>query len=175
LLSPIAIDRTLHHGKGRRVLVVVQHKVHCPRHVLPLELCIEREVDELRLALNLVRRDSEQAARLVAVLTMKFESFTQTGLPSHLTVEAPCAVSDDLAMLGYGMGMGGAGGAGVLHTSGNALVMPLLPACTTDIELTPTVTGIGSSGPAQLMCTAAPRILFVSDARLTSRVPLMTI
>ena len=49
---------------------------------------------------------------------MKFESFTQTGLPSHFTVVAPFAVSDDLAMFGYGIGMGGAGGAGVLQTSG---------------------------------------------------------
>src|SRR5437660_8803606 len=49
------------------------------------------------------------------VLTWKFESFTQVGLPSHFTVLLPFAVSDDFAMLGYGIGTGGAGGAGVLH------------------------------------------------------------
>src|SRR5688572_11523636 len=65
------------------------------------------------------------------VLIMKFESLMQTGLPSHFTFFAPLAVSDDLAMFGYGIGIGGAGGAGVLHTSGNAMVTPLLPACTT--------------------------------------------
>src|SRR5689334_6002941 len=44
------------------------------------------------------------------------------------------------------MGIGaGAGGAGVLQTSGNAIVTPLLEACTTLIMLTPTVTGMGAS------------------------------
>jgi len=43
------------------------------------------------------------------------------------------------------MGIGGAGGAGVLQTSGNAVLMPLLPACTTDMKLTPTVTGMSVS------------------------------
>src|SRR6185503_1602204 len=74
------------------------------------------------------------------VLMLKFESLTHVGLPSHFTVDAPLAVSDDLAMLGYGIGIGGAGGAGVLHTSGNAVVIPLLLACTTDMKLTLTVT-----------------------------------
>jgi hypothetical protein len=57
---------------------------------------------------------------------MKFESFVQTGFPSHLTFFVPLAVSDDLAILGYGIGTNGAGGAGVLQTSGKAMVTPLL-------------------------------------------------
>jgi hypothetical protein len=38
------------------------------------------------------------------------------------------------------MGIGGAGGAGVLQTSGNAMLMPLLSEWTTERALTPTVT-----------------------------------
>src|SRR5262245_44916297 len=59
------------------------------------------------------------------VLMLKFESLTHAGLPSHFTFVVPLAVSDDLAMFGYGMGIGPPGD-GVLHTSGNAVVMPLL-------------------------------------------------
>ena len=51
------------------------------------------------------------------VLVLKFESFTQTGLPSHFTLIVPLAVSDDFAMFGYGIGIGPPG-AGVLQTSG---------------------------------------------------------
>src|SRR5450755_1750140 len=58
------------------------------------------------------------------VLVIKLESCTQVGFPSHITVLVPLAVSDDMAMFGYGIGIGGAGGAGVLHTSGNAEVIP---------------------------------------------------
>src|SRR5215213_4956893 len=43
------------------------------------------------------------------------------------------------------MGTKGAGGAGVLHTSGKAMVTPLLEACTTLNMFTPTVTGIDRS------------------------------
>jgi hypothetical protein len=75
---------------------------------------------------------------------LKFESLTQTGLPSHLTLVVPLAVSEDFAMFGYGIGIGPAGD-GVLHTSGNAIVVPLLDACTTDKKLTPTLTPISSS------------------------------
>src|SRR2546427_7181849 len=60
------------------------------------------------------------------VLILKFESFTQMGLPSHFTFVVPCAVSDDWAMFGYGIGIGGAGGAGVLQTPGNAMGPPLV-------------------------------------------------
>ena len=56
--------------------------------------------------------------------------------------------------------------------------MPLLPVCTTVMKLT--LDGHRHALPfvrdsRQLICTDAPRILFVSDARLTSRVPLTTI
>ena len=61
------------------------------------------------------------------LLILKFESFTHTGFPSAVTVWAPFAVSLDWAIFGYGMGIGPPGD-GVLHTSGNAVVMPLLPA-----------------------------------------------
>jgi hypothetical protein len=44
-----------------------------------------------------------------------------------LTFDVPFAVSDDFAMLGYGIGTGPAG-EGVLQTSGNAIVVPLLEA-----------------------------------------------
>ena len=81
------------------------------------------------------------------VLMLKFESLTQIGLPSHLTFVVPLAVSDDLAMFGYGIGIGPAGD-GVLHTSGNAIVVPLLLAWTTDRKLTPTVTGMFDSSGA---------------------------
>src|SRR5207245_7153030 len=76
------------------------------------------------------------------VLILKFESFTHTGLPSQVVFCAPWAVSADFAMFGYGIGTNGAGGAGVLQTSGNAIDTPLLPACTTLMLLTPTVTGM---------------------------------
>src|SRR5436309_721174 len=62
-----------------------------------------------------------------------------TLLPSHFTVDVPEAVSDDLAMFGYGMGIGPAG-LGVLQTSGKAMVTPPLSLWTTDRLLTPTVT-----------------------------------
>src|SRR4051812_31570893 len=81
------------------------------------------------------------------VLMLKFESLTHAGLPSHLTFDVPLAVSEDFAMFGYGIGTGPAGD-GVLQTSGNAVVMPLLSAWTTDNELTPTLTPILSSAPS---------------------------
>src|SRR5437868_791979 len=73
---------------------------------------------------------------------LKLESFTQTGLPSQVVFLAPWAVSADLAMLGYGTGTNGAGGAGVLQTSGKAILTPLLPAWMTLMLFTPTVTGM---------------------------------
>jgi fucose permease len=72
----------------------------------------------------------------------KFELEIQVDSPSHLTFFVPAAVSDDFAMFGYGIGIGPPG-LGVLQTSGNAIVVPLLDACTTDMLLTPTVTGMG--------------------------------
>jgi hypothetical protein len=53
--------------------------------------------------------------------------FTIGILPSVLTVPGPDDVSDDWPMFGYGIGIGGAGGAGVLHTSGKTMLMPPLP------------------------------------------------
>src|SRR5664279_3648354 len=48
--------------------------------------------------------------------------------PSVVTVLGRCDVSDDMPMLGYGIGTGlGAGGAGVLQTSGKTIEMPLRP------------------------------------------------
>ena len=101
---------------------------------------------------------------------LKFESLTQTGLPSHLTFVVPFAVSEDLAMFGYGIGIGPAGD-GVLHTSGKAIVVPLLDACTTERKLTPTVTGMSTSSSGQLMLTVPPRILLDCVARLTIFTP----
>src|SRR4051812_2705578 len=60
---------------------------------------------------------------------MYFAPFTIGICPSHVTVVGPCDVSDDWPMLGYGIGIGGAGGAGVLHTSGKTGLMPPLPLC----------------------------------------------
>src|ERR1019366_6745543 len=90
------------------------------------------------------------------VLVEKLESLRQIGLPSHFTLELPEAVSEDRAMLGYGIGTGGAGGAGVRQTSGKAVVMPPLSLCTTERLSTPTVTPMGSSvdfdrGPPDLV------------------------
>src|SRR5262245_47326309 len=72
----------------------------------------------------------------------KFESFTQMGLPPAVTCFVPCAMSPDFAMFGYGMGTNGAGGAGVLQTSGKAIVTPFESALTIESLLTPTVTAI---------------------------------
>src|SRR6267378_3716181 len=63
------------------------------------------------------------------VLVEKLESLTHVGLPSHVTVSAPAAVSLDLAIFGYGIGIGPAG-LGVLQTSGKDGDTPLLPLCT---------------------------------------------
>src|SRR5262249_50981738 len=81
-------------------------------------------------ALPLILFDATPPPALPAsspVLMLKFESLTQTGLPSHLTLLVPLAVSEDFAMFGYGIGIGPAG-LGVLHTSGKAIVIPLLSA-----------------------------------------------
>ena len=61
------------------------------------------------------------------VLVEKFDPCSMTGFPSIFTEELPCAVSEDCAMLGYGIGIGPAG-EGVLHTSGKAVATPLLDA-----------------------------------------------
>src|SRR5687768_3134912 len=53
--------------------------------------------------------------------------FTIGILPSVFTFDGPLDVSDACPMFGYGIGMGGAGGAGVLQTSGNTMLMPPLP------------------------------------------------
>ena len=93
-------------------------------------------------ALPLILLDATPPPALPAsspVLMLKFESLTHAGLPSHLTLVVPFAVSEDFAMFGYGIGIGPPGD-GVLHTSGKAVVMPLLSAWTTDNELTPTLT-----------------------------------
>src|SRR5690606_33281085 len=74
-------------------------------------------------------------------LILKFESFTQNGCPSAFTFFVPFAVSDDIATFGYGIGTGPAGD-GVLQTSGNASVTPLLCACTSVSLFAPTVTGM---------------------------------
>src|SRR5262245_45971174 len=58
-------------------------------------------------------------------------------------------------MLGYGIGIGAPGGAGVLHTSGKAIVVPVLVAWTTDRKFTPTVDGIAQLPAAQSI--TAPR------------------
>jgi hypothetical protein len=55
--------------------------------------------------------------------------FTIGIFPSVFTVDGPLEVSEDWPMFGYGMGIGGAGGAGVLQTSGNAGLIPPLPPC----------------------------------------------
>src|SRR5690606_40922074 len=84
------------------------------------------------------------------VLMLKFESFTQTGFPSHLTFFVPFAVSDERAMLGYGIGIGPAG-LGVLQTSGNAMVVPLLDSWTTARPLTPTATPMDPLAPIRTL------------------------
>jgi hypothetical protein len=51
-----------------------------------------------------------------------------TSLPEIFTVEDPSVVSEDMPVLGYGIGTPGGGGVcgGVKHTSGNAqMVLPL--------------------------------------------------
>ena len=64
------------------------------------------------------------------------------------------------------MGIGaGAGGAGVLHTSGNAVAIPMLALCCVDILLTTTVEGI-SYGP---LCSPASMLLL--NLRLTRPKP----
>src|SRR5919106_514675 len=83
----------------------------------------------------------------------KFESFVQIGFPSAFTFFVPFAVSPDLAMFGYGMGTNGAGGAGVLQTSGNAIVTPLVSAFTIDSLFTPTLVPMVVPSSAQ---AAAP-------------------
>src|SRR5688572_13010690 len=64
------------------------------------------------------------------VLELKFEPLSMMPSPSALTVVLVSDASDDLATFGYGIGTGPAGD-GVLHTSGNAMDMPLLFLCTT--------------------------------------------
>src|ERR1043166_550360 len=75
------------------------------------------------------------------VLMLKFESSRQIGLPSHFTFLLPFAVSEDMAMFGYGIGTGPAGD-GVLQTSGKACVTPPLSLWTTERLLTPTEAGM---------------------------------
>src|SRR5258706_2044924 len=58
------------------------------------------------------------------LLSAYLAPFTIGMLPSVLTFVGPCEVSADFPMLGYGMGIGGAGGAGVLQTSGKTGLMP---------------------------------------------------
>jgi hypothetical protein len=57
---------------------------------------------------------------------LKLDVLMQMGQPLALTFFAPWAVSEDIAIFGYGIGTNGAGGAGVLHTSGKAIVTPVL-------------------------------------------------
>src|SRR5262245_40753399 len=85
-------------------------------------------------------------------------------LPSNLTVDDPSDVSDDMATFGYGIGIGGPGGAGVLQTSGNAVDIPLLPLCETDILLTSTVSGIVSLRYAAAGANTVAARLFPSEA-----------
>src|SRR5690606_37034287 len=60
-------DRRLQHGERRRVLVVVQHDVERAAGVLALELHVEREQHDFRLALDLARHVAAAgAAGLVA-------------------------------------------------------------------------------------------------------------
>ena len=104
--------------------------------------------DMTNSALPLILFDATPPPALPAsspVLMLKFESLTQTGLPSHLTFVVPFAVSDDFAMFGYGIGIGPAG-EGVLQTSGKAIVVPLLDAWTTERKLTPTAPTRATSG-----------------------------
>src|SRR5688572_27502933 len=79
-------------------------------------------------ALPLILLDATPPPALPAsspVLMLKFESLTHAGLPSHLTFVVPLAVSEDLAIFGYGIGTGPPG-VGVLHTSGKHGVTPPL-------------------------------------------------
>ena len=75
------------------------------------------------------------------VLVLKFEPSIITGFPSIVTFLLPLSVSDDMAMLGYGMGIGPAGD-GVLQTSGKAMATPSLDLCTTVRSFTFTVAGM---------------------------------
>src|SRR5258708_175948 len=109
---------------------------------LPSKNTSKEKLTNSALPLTLFEATPRRLPGSSPVLIRKFESFTHGGLPSHVTVLAPFAVSEDFAMFGYGIGMGGAGGAGVLQTSGNAEVIPLLSLCTTERLLTPTVTPI---------------------------------
>src|SRR5215218_4792904 len=62
--------------------------------------------------------------------------------PSSFTVVGPPEVSAALPMFGYGIGMGGAGGAGVLQTSGKTMLMPPEPLWSAPRKFTKTVVGI---------------------------------
>lgn len=77
------------------------------------------------------------------------EPFTTTFCESLLTrLETLTDAIEELPTLGYGIGTGeGAGGAGVLHTSGNAAVTPELALCCVVRKLTVTVDGISWSLP----------------------------
>jgi hypothetical protein len=61
---------------------------------------------------------------------LNVDFFSMIFLPSASTVLEVSAASEDRAKLGYGIGIGGAGGAGVLQTSGKTGDWPVLPACT---------------------------------------------
>src|SRR5690349_3893610 len=66
---------------------------------------------------------------------MYWAPFTIGIWPSVLTVVGPCDASIDRPILGYGIGTGGPGGAGVLQTSGKTVLMPPLPLCAIPREL----------------------------------------
>ena len=66
-------------------------------------------------------------------------------------------------MLGYGIGIGGPGGAGVLHTSGKTVLIPPLLLCAIPRELAKVVCVIVSAG------LVSARSLLVDRDRMSRR------
>src|SRR5690606_23071677 len=138
----IATTRPCKTGNGGVLLSLCSMMSNARQAFLPSNFTSNE--NSMNSALPLILLDTTPPPALPAsspVLILKFESLTQVDWPSHLTFFVPCAVSLDIATFGYGIGIGPAGD-GVLQTSGNAIDVPLLDACTTERKLTPTVAGM---------------------------------
>jgi len=78
----------------------MQHEIHRLGTFLPSNFTSKEKLTNSAFPLILFEATPSRLPASSPLLTMKLESLTHTGLPSHCTVDAPWAVSDDWAMFG---------------------------------------------------------------------------
>src|SRR6476646_3643293 len=88
-------------GKGGVFLSLCSMMSKARQTLLPSNLTSIENITNSALPLILLEATPPPALPASSpVLMLKFESLTQAGLPSHLTLLVPLAVSDDFAMFG---------------------------------------------------------------------------